>query len=197
MDAKTLAGLRELGREGSTVVSATIVRCREIGASPQSFSRDGYMGLDWAQYLQACLVAWQATGSESAARTALRYFRALLDDLQVVGDGKGGDGAARRDSGYAMRAHGPYAALAYDWLHDAPGVDAALLARARQRFKAWTDWYLENGYRARSPGTNYNAGYLFAATLISIAQGSEAGGCTASNAAVKAMGEALMARCGA
>ena len=175
MDAKTQANLRELARQGGTVVAATVRRCREIEASPQSFSRDGYMGLDWAQYLQACLISWQATGSDGAARTAIRYFRALLDDLQVVGDGKGGDAAASRDSGYAIRALGPNAALAYDWLHDAPGVDAALLARARQRFKAWTDWYVQNGYRARSPGTNYNAGYFFAATLIAIAQGGEAG----------------------
>ena len=106
---------------------------------------------------------------------AIRYFRALLNDLEIVGDGKGGDGAASRDHGYALRALGPYSALAYDWLHDAPGVDAELLALARKRFKAWTDWYAENGYRARSPGTNYNAGYVFAATLIAVAQGGEAG----------------------
>jgi len=175
LDEQTQANLRDLARKSGTAVSAAVRRCREIESSPGSFARDGYMGLDWAQYLQTCLVAWKATGSEGAARTAIRYFRALLNDLQVVGDGKGGDSAASRDSGYAMRAHGPYTALAYDWLHDAPGVDAALLALARSRFKAWTGWYVANGYRARSPGTNYNAGYFFAATLIAVAQGGEAG----------------------
>ncbi len=175
LDEKTQANLRDLARKEGTVVSAAVRRCQEIGHSPQSFARDGYMGLDWAQYLQSCLVAWKATGSDAAARTAVRYFRGLLDDLDVIGDGKGGDGAASRNSGYAMRAHGPYTALAYDWLHDAPGVDATLFALARRRFKAWTSWYLANGYRARSPGTNYNAGYLFSATLIAVAQGSEAG----------------------
>ena len=157
------------------MVSAAIRRCKELEASPDSFARDGYMGLDWAQYLQSCLVAWKATGKEGAARGAIRYFRALLNDLETVGDGKGGDRAASRDSGFALRAHGPYTALAYDWLHDAPGVDAELLALARKRFKAWTDWYAQSGYRARSPGTNYNAGYFFAATLIAVAQGGEAG----------------------
>ena len=29
--------------------------------------------------------------------------------------------AIRRDTGYAIRFIGPHAALAYDWLHDAPG----------------------------------------------------------------------------
>ena len=175
LDQQTQSSLRELAHKSGTAVSAAVRRCREIEASPQSFARDGYMGLDWAQYLQTCLVAWKATGSEAAARTAIRYFRALLNDLEFVGDGKGGDVAARRDSGYAMRAHGPYTALAYDWLHDEPGVDAALLALARKRFKAWTGWYVTNGYRARSPGTNYNAGYLLAATLIAVAEGGEAG----------------------
>ena len=150
-------------------------RCRAIGDDPRSFATDGYMGLDWAQNLQACLIAWRATGVERYGATALIYFRALLDDVKTVGDGEGGDASAHRDSGYAIRALGPNAALAYDWLHDFPGVDESLRARARQRFRAWTDWYLENGYRARSPGTNYHAGYLFAATLIAVAQGGEAG----------------------
>jgi hypothetical protein len=192
LDEKTLANLRDLALRDGTVVSAAVKRCEEIGNSPQSFARDGYMGLDWAQYLQTCLVAWKSTGNEAAARTAIRYFRALLDDREVIGDGKGGDGAASRDSGYAIRAHGPYAALAYDWLQDAPGVDATLFALARKRFKAWTSWYPANGYRARSPGTNYNAGYLFAATLISVAQGSEAG---ADGAALwRHVGEQLFAK---
>jgi hypothetical protein len=167
--------LAELARSTGSFVQRTVERCREIGRQPHRFATDGYMGLDWAQYLQSCLIAYRATGSEEHGRTALVYYRALIDDLKTVGDGAGGDEAARRDSGYSIRALGPNAALAYDWLHDFPGVDDALRARARQRFEAWTDWYLEHGYRARSPGTNYHAGYLFAATLIAVAQGGEAG----------------------
>jgi hypothetical protein len=167
--------LAELARERDSFVGRTVERCRAIGATPQRFQTDGYMGLDWAQYLQACLIAYRATGNERFGHTALIYFKALIDDLKNVGDGAGGDASAQRDSGFAMRALGPNAALAYDWLHDFPGVDETLLARARQRFKAWTDWYLTDGYRARSPGTNYQAGYLLAATWIATAQGGEAG----------------------
>lgn len=174
-EPETLAAFTQLARERNSFVGRTVARCREIGDDPQRFSTDGYMGLDWAQYLQSCLVAWRATGVERYGATALIYFRALLDDVKTVGDGKGGDDSAQRDSGYAIRALGPNTALAYDWLHDFPGVDEPLRARARQRFRAWTDWYLENGYRARSPGTNYHAGYLFATTLIAVAQGGEAG----------------------
>ncbi|MEP7311024.1 MAG: hypothetical protein ABI859_00450 [Pseudomonadota bacterium] len=167
--------LRQLAGKRDSYVAQTVERCRTITADPARYSNDLYMGLDWAQYVQACLVAYKASGNQAYGRTALIYFKALIDDLKVVGDGAGGDAAARRDSGFAMRALGPNAALAYDWLHDFPGVDEALRARARQRFRAWTDWYLTNGYRARSPGTNYNAGYVFAATTIAVAQGGEAG----------------------
>jgi hypothetical protein len=74
-----------------------------------------------------------------------------------------------------MRGFGVYGALAYDWLHDAPGVDAGLLALARDRFQAWTTWYPENGYLPDNVGANYHAGYMFGDTLIAIAQGGEAG----------------------
>jgi len=49
-----------------------------------------------------------------------------------------------------------------------------LRARARQRWAAWLGWFKDKGYHPRDPGTNYHAGYLLAATLISIAQGGEA-----------------------
>lgn len=133
------------------------------------------MALDWAHHLQACLVAYAATGQDDHAATAMRYFIGMLDDLERLGDGKGGDEAARRDSGYAIRAMGPYTALAYDWLHDHKLMTEELRRRARQRFAAWTAWHLQRGYRTRSPATNYQAGYLMAATLIAVAQAGEAG----------------------
>ena len=164
---------KQAGEKGA--VARAIARCDEIRSRPKEFARDLYMGLDWAQHLQACLVAHAATGDDKHARTALVYFTAMLDDLASVGDGKGGNEAARRDSGFAIRAMGPYTALAYDWLHDHPGMTEKMRARARERFTAWTDWYLEKGYRARGPGTNYQAGYLIAATFAAIAMGSEGG----------------------
>ena len=174
-DQRIIVAWREAARKSDSAVRYAIDRCAAFAARPSEFSRDGYMGLDWAQYLQACLVAWKATDELRYARTAHRYFLALIDDLQEVGDGKGGDKAASRDSGFAIRALGPYTALAYDWLAPSGLLDEGVKARARQRFRAWTEWYASNGYRARSPGTNYNAGYFFAATLIAVAQGSEAG----------------------
>lgn len=162
------------GRSGTTV-SGAVRRCEEIGGAPSRFRRDIYMGFDWAQHLQACLVAWKATDDVRHAKLAQTYFTALIDDLKEVGDGQGGDRAVQRDSGYAIRAHGPYTAIAYDWLSGAGLLDEATKERARQRFKAWTDWYLAKGYRARHPGNNYHAGYFLTAALVAIAQGGEAG----------------------
>src|SRR5262249_24403828 len=48
-----------------------------------------YMGSEWKKMLQACLVAWAATGDARHAGAALRYFTALLDDLDALGNGKG------------------------------------------------------------------------------------------------------------
>jgi hypothetical protein len=81
----------------------------------------------------------------------------------------------RRDTGYAIRFVGPHAALAYDWLHDAPGVDEPLRKQSRACFAAWIDWYTKEGYLRTQVGANYHAGYVFAKTLVAIALGGEAG----------------------
>ena len=156
-------------------VSRAIATCGKVAGDGGAADRDKYMGFDWSGNVQACLVAWAATGNDAHARTAMRYFVALLDDLETVGDGKGGDATVRRDHGYAIRLIGPTAALAYDWLHDHPAMTDAIRTRARQRFQAWTDWYAKDGYRPRTPSTNYHAGYVVAASLIAIAEAGEAG----------------------
>src|SRR4051812_23125415 len=158
--------------EHGPVVGA-IALCTDAHDTPEH-DRAVYMGAEWSKVLQACLVAWVATDKPAHAETAIKYFTALLDDLDKVGDKQGGDTAANRDSGYAIRNLAPYTALAYDWLHDVKGMTPALRQKARQRWAAWLDWYKDKGYRARVAGSNYQSGYLAAATLIAIAQGGEA-----------------------
>ena len=99
----------------------------------------------------------------------------LLDDKDTVGDKQGGDTVVRHDTGYFVRTFAPYSALAYDWLHDEPEMTPTLRAKALARFKAWTDWYQTEGYQHDEPGANYQAGWVFAATLIAIAQAGDAG----------------------
>jgi MYXO-CTERM domain-containing protein len=174
LDDELRAAWRADANAGRGPVAAAIALCRE-GRETGKHDRGGEVSWPWAKVLQACLVAWAATDAPEHAATALRFFTALLDDLEVVGDGKGGDASAQRDDGYAIRTVGPFTAIAYDWLHAAPGMTPELRARARGRWHAWLTWYRASGYRARFPGTNYQAGFLAAATAIAIAQGGEAG----------------------
>src|SRR5437763_868333 len=83
-------------------VVGAIALCTEAGTTHEH-DHALYQGAEWAKVLQACLVAWAATDSDDHATTAIRFYTALLDDLDVIGDGKGGDNAARRDDGYAIR----------------------------------------------------------------------------------------------
>lgn len=171
LDAPTKAAFQAMAKlERGPVVGA--VRLCDEARTTEEHDRAVYMGSEWSKVLQACLVAWAATDKPEHAKTAIRFFDALLDDLDKVGDKQGGDTAANRDSGYALRNLGPYTALAYDWLHDK--LTPAQRQKARQRWAAWLDWYKDKGYRARVPGSNYQSGYLAAATLIAIAQGGEA-----------------------
>src|SRR3954469_12389160 len=121
-----------------------------------------YRGSEWVKIVQACLVSWAATDSKDDAATAIKFATALLDDQDKLGDGKGGDDIVKHDDGYPIRMIGPWTALAYDWLHDQ--MSPELRDKARHRWKAWLAWYREKGYRVETPGTNYHAGYLFAAT---------------------------------
>jgi hypothetical protein len=171
-DALRAQWKKAAGERGSFVQKA-IAHCEDARRDPHEYDHDNYMRLDWSGHLQACLVAWVATGRDDDAQTAIKYFTAILDDFSDVGDGKGGDDAVAHDDGFPIRAMGPFTAVAYDWLHDK--LPEPVRARARRRFKAWTDWYEAHGYRARDPANNYHAGFVAAATLMAIAEGGEAG----------------------
>ncbi len=163
LDSETLAGLSaQAGVKGSPV-------------DPSDYSDGGWQGFEFLTTLSGCLASWEASGNSDDLQTAIKYWNVLLDDYQQVGDGAGGDDVVTHDTGYAMRSFAPFSALAYDWLHDAPGVSETLLAHARERFDAWVTYYAQQGYLRDLPGANYEAGYAFATTLIAIAEGGEAG----------------------
>lgn len=175
LDDDTLDALREKAADPESAVSKVIERCADARTNPDDYASGGYQGFIWAYTVSECALAWQINGNPEDAATALVYFNALLDDYETIGDAAGGDTVVRHDTGYAMRTFAPYSGLAYDWLHDAPGMTEELRSKARARFEAWTSWYATDGYMIHVPGANYNAGYVMAATLIAIAQGGEAG----------------------
>ena len=129
----------------------------------------GYEAWDWVDATLDLALCHAVTRRPDYARAALRYFTALLDDHTKVGDGAGGDAVVHHDDGYSIRTHGCFGAIAYDWLHDAPGMTPELRRHAVDRFVAWTRWFSENGYNRDQPIANYYAGYFGAVAFAGIA----------------------------
>ncbi|HWL88980.1 MAG TPA: hypothetical protein VNO21_24415, partial [Polyangiaceae bacterium] len=129
----------------------------------------GYEGWDWTNAALSCALVYQVEGDESAARTGLLYLRALVDDKTSVGDGQGGETIVRHDNGYPIRTRGFLGAIAYDWLHDAPGVDADFRKHMVERAASWIEWYGREGYMRDHPIANYYAGYFGTVAMIGIA----------------------------
>jgi hypothetical protein len=79
----------------------------------------------------------------------------------------------QNDSGYGIRTFGAYSALAYDWLRDAPAMNAALRARVLERLGQWLDWYGREGYLRDRPTANYYWGYLTTLSFAGLAASGE------------------------
>jgi hypothetical protein len=172
LDAPLRAAWQAQAAAGKGPVVAAIDLCDDASRSNRH-DRGVYQSQEWSKVEQACLVAWAATGKADHAKTAIRFFNVLLDDLDDAGDGKGGDGAATRDSGYAIRNMALPTALAYDWLYDQ--LSPQQREHARARWAAWLAAYALKGYRPHAASSNYHAGYAMASTAIAIAEAGEAG----------------------
>ena len=153
----------------------------------------GYAGWDWGHLVARCAIVWHATNRAEHADTALIYLRALLDDRRVVGDRQGGENVVRHDHGYPIRTHAFYAALGYDWLHDAPGMTKELRAKIVDRLHAWLRWYGEFGYQRNKPISNYFAGYFLALSYAGMATSGDDPRGDAMLAQAEAMFEELVA----
>ena len=177
----TVTALKANATKSGTAAAAIVSKCKDIAANPNRYSDGIFMGYGFGYAASTCAMAWQLTKDASFATAAIRQWRALLDDFQTLGDGAGGDTtvSGQHDNGYAMRYFGTFTALTYDWLHDAPGVDASLLQTSRDRFKVWTDWEEANGYLHDVAGSNYQAGYVLGKTMIAIAASGEDDGSAA------------------
>lgn len=175
LDSDTKQGLKEQAAIPNSPVARGAARCSAARTDPSEYEDGGWQGFEFVLTLSGCLASWAATNSADDLETAIKYWNVLLDDYAKVGDGAGGDDVVTHDTGYAMRTFAPYSAIAYDWLHDAPGVSEELRAHARARFDAWVTYYTNNGYLRHMAGANYQAGYAFAATLIAIAEAGEGG----------------------
>jgi hypothetical protein len=176
-----MVALKTNAAKSGSAAAAVVSKCKDISANPGKYTDGLFMGYGFGYAASACAMAWQLTKDPAHAAAAIRQWRALLDDFQTLGDGAGGATTVSgdHDNGYAMRYFGTFTAIAYDWLHDAPGVDASLLQTSRDRFKAWVDWEEANGYLHDVAGSNYQAGYVIGKTMISIAAAGEDDGSAA------------------
>jgi MYXO-CTERM domain-containing protein len=196
MSAENLAAFKKNATTQGTAAAALVAACQDTIDNPQDYAnRGGSDGDYWPGSAVRCAFSYVATSNAAHLQQAIKYWRASLDDDWDLGDGLGckagvstdwqsWDGnppappiirTITHDTGYPMRWYGPYVALTYDWLHDAPGVDAGLLDQTRTCLTAWIDWYTKNGYHADEAGANYNAGYVIGKTLGAIAIGNDSG----------------------
>lgn len=166
LDRPTRERLREAARAQTPAFRNVLHRCDEALERPID---SGYQGFEWADAVASLSLAWHATDDPKYAEGAVNYLRALLDDRFAVGDGKGGSGVVRYDSGYGIRTFGAYSALAYDWLRDAPAMNAALRGRVLERLGQWLDWYGREGYLRDRPTANYYWGYLTTLSFAGLA----------------------------
>src|SRR5882724_7808789 len=122
LDAATLQGISSQASVAGGPVARGAARCKAARETPSQYVTGGWQGFEFVTTLSGCLLSWEAMQSPDDLTTAIKYWNVLLDDYQNVGDALGGDSVVQHDTGYAMRTFAPFAALAYDWLHDAPGV---------------------------------------------------------------------------
>jgi hypothetical protein len=166
LNGDRLAALRGLRDAGAPTWRRLAARCDEVAREKINA---GYEGWDWSNAALDLALCHAATRRPDYASAALGYFRALLDDRHQVGDGAGGDDVVRHDDGYPIRTRGCFGAIAFDWLHDAPGMTPELRKHAIDRFDAWTKWFAESGYNRDEPIANYYVGWFGAVAFGGIA----------------------------
>ena len=169
LTAPVLSALDAKSKVATSATANLVKLCDDVAANPSKWTHQPDYDFVWGIGATACGIAWQLTKNDAHAANGIKLLTALLDDRNDIGDGAGGNDVVQHDSGYYIRVFGPYSALAYDWLHEAPGMDATLKTKAQTRFKAWVDYYTASGYLKDEPGANYHSGYVYAKTLISIA----------------------------
>ncbi len=170
LDAEATARLADSARHKTDAWSAVVARADEALVAPIA---SGYQGFEWAEAVADASLVWHGTGDSRYAEAAIRYLRALLDDRFVLGDAKGGKDVVTHDSGYGIRTFGAYAALGYDWLRDAPGMNGELKAHALERLGQWLTWYEAEGYLRDRPTANYYWGYLTTLSFAGLAASGE------------------------
>jgi hypothetical protein len=161
-----IARIQSLAQAGSPLWAKVREACDELATEEYA---SGYEAWDWAHAAVYAGLCYRVTGINDFARAGLRYLRAMTDDHMKIGDGRGGDLAVRHDEGYPIRTRGMFSAIAYDWLHDAPGMTPEVRKHVLSRLSTWIDWYKDKGYNRNEPLANYYMGYFGTVAMTGIA----------------------------
>lgn len=161
-----LATMSERRKEGAASWTDLLKACDKARASD---IRSGYEAWDWVHASLDLAICARLTGQPAYAAAGVRYFQALLDDKEIVGDAGGGDLIVHHDDGYSIRTRGWLGAVICDWLYDAPGMTPALRSHAMDRFTTWISWFKQHGHDRDEPISNYYAGYFGAVAFGGLA----------------------------
>ena len=106
LDATTLTTIKNNAATPGSRAARVPAECAKITAKESELVQAGIQGYNWAYSLGTCAMAWQMTRNPAHAQTAVRLYRALLDDYVTMGDAAGGDDVVQHDTGYALRVFG-------------------------------------------------------------------------------------------
>ncbi|MFO0675378.1 MAG: heparinase II/III family protein [Polyangiaceae bacterium] len=129
----------------------------------------GYEAWDWAIAAVSSAVCFRASGRADYAKAAVTYVNAMIDDLEAVGDKKGGEKGVHGDNGYSIRTRGMFSAIAVDVLGSAPEVTPEFRKKVAKRLVTWVDWYAKDGYKHDEPPANYYMGYFGTVAMTGLA----------------------------
>jgi hypothetical protein len=159
-----LDALEALARTPSPIWAAVVQSCTETANGKAD---SGYEGEDWASVTLDLALCGRVLSKPELTRAAIRYWVALLDDKETVGDGHGALAAVQGNDGYSIRNRGFLAAIAYDWLYDA--LSAEQRKHGADRFHAFCKWYQTDGYKHDDPIANHYMGYFGACAMGGLA----------------------------
>ena len=166
LTAERLKNLEDMAKAGAANWQIMLKNCDECVAKSCT---SGYQGEDWANATLDLAICGKVLKKPAYTKASLKYMQALVDDHDSVGDKKGGDKVAQDDDGYAIRNRGFMAAIAYDWLHDEPGMTPEIKKHMIGRFYAFNTWYKKDGYRKGEPWSNHFMGWFGAASMAGVA----------------------------
>lgn len=125
-----------------------------------SYLGAGYQGTEWYRAALNYALLYQTTGLSTYGNEGVVYLQAMLNDLNTVGDGQGGDTVIQVDSGWTARTFGAGVGVSRDWLDGSPDLTTSIINLCGSRLNTWITWYNLNGFSNDNPYDNYYAGYF-------------------------------------